>query len=171
MSQDIVPADKEFRKRFIVFLVLIIIVFGFAILSMKSYLDQMGDLRRENPGLAGQKVISLLKWWMALGSLPILGLAVYQIYIARRILKSGQYPPPGMKVLRDTKIETGAKAKRMAISLIVLSSAVIVIMFFLVYLPYAFQEKLLKKSSKVASGVLEKGGRVIELKEKGGKIE
>ena len=171
MGQDIVPADKEFRKRFIVFLVLIIIVFGVAIFSVKSYLDQMGDLRRENPGLAGKKVIVLLKWWMGLGSLPILGLAVYQIHIARRILKSGQYPPPGMKVLRDTKIETGAKAKKMAISLIVLSSAIIVIMFFLVYLPYAFQEKLLEKSSKVASGFLEKGGRVIELKEKGGKIE
>ncbi|HXX34791.1 MAG TPA: hypothetical protein VEM15_10000 [Thermodesulfobacteriota bacterium] len=160
MSQDIVRADKEFRKRFILFLVLIIIVFGFAILSMKNYLDQMGELSREPPGLAGEKIISLLKWWMGLGALPILGFGVYQILIARRILKSGQYPPPGMKMLRDTKIQTGSKAKKTAISLIVLSSIIIVITLFLVYLPYVFENKLLKKSSDVASGVSEKGKRI-----------
>ncbi len=171
MSYDIVRGDKEFRKRFIVFLVLIAIVFSIAILSVKSYLDQMGELRRENPGLAGKKVILLLKWWMSLGSLPILGFGVYQILIARRILKSGQYPPPGLKMLRDTKIETGAKAKKMAISLIALSSIVIVIIIFLVYFPYAFEKKLLKKSSDVASGVSEKERREIELKEKGGETK
>ena len=159
MSQDIVRADKEFRKRFIVFLVLIAIVFSITILSMKSHLDQMGELRRENPGLAGKKVILLLKWWMGLGSLPILGFGVYQILIARRILKSGQYPPPRLKMLRDTKIQTGAKAKKMAMSLIALSSIVIVITIFLVYFPYAFEKKLLTKSSDVERGVLEKERR------------
>ena len=171
MSQDIVRADKEFRKRFILFLVLIIIVFVFAILSMKSYLDQMGELRRENPGLAGEKIISLLKWWMGLGALPILGFGVYQILIARRILESGQYPAPGMKMLRDTKIQTGSKAKKAAISLIVLSSIIIVITLFLVYLPYVFEKKLLKKGSDVERGVLGKQRGVIELKGKGGKTK
>ena len=168
MSQDIVPADKEFRKRFIVFLMLIVIVFVVIILSMKSYLDQMEQLRREDPGLAGKKVVLLLKWWMGLGSLPILGLAVYQIILARRILKSGRFPPPGMKMIRDTKIQTGAKAKKVAISLIVLSSIIGVIILFLVYFPYAFEKKLLKKSPDVERGVLEKERGVIELKEKGG---
>jgi hypothetical protein len=128
----------------------------------------MEQLRRESPGLAGKKVILLLKWWMSLGSLPILGLAVYQIILARRILKSGRFPPPGMKVIRDTKIQTGAKAKKVAISLIVLSSIIIVIILSLVYLPYAFEKKLLKKSSAVERGVSEKERRVIELKGKGG---
>jgi hypothetical protein len=170
MSQDIVPADNEFRKRFVVFLMFIIIVFVFAILSMKSYLDQMGELRRENPGLAGKKVVLLLKWWMGLGSLPILGLAVYQIILARRILKSGRFPPPGMKMIRDTKIQTGAKAKKVAISLIALSSVISVIVLFLVCLPFTFEKKLLKKSSDVERGVSE-NGRVIEFKGKGGETK
>jgi hypothetical protein len=147
MNQDIVRADKEFRKRFIIFLVIIVIVFVATILSMKSYLDQIAQLTRENPDLAAKKVIFLLKWWMGLGSLPILGLGVYQILLARRVLKSGQFPPPGMKVVRDTKIKTGGKAKKVAISLIVLSSVIIVITLFLVYWPYALEKKLLKKSS------------------------
>lgn len=168
MSRDIVPADKEFRKRFVAFLMLIIIVFVFAIVSMKSHLDQMEQLRRENPGLAGKKVVLLLKWWMGLGSLPILGLAVYQIILARRILKSDRFPPPGMKMIRDTKVQTGAQARKMAISLIALSSLMSVVILFLVCLPFAFEKKLLKKSSDVASGVSEKERRVIELKEKGG---
>jgi cytochrome bd-type quinol oxidase subunit 1 len=171
MGQDIVRADKEFRKRFIVFLMLIVIVFVFTILSMKSYLDQMGELRRENPGLAGKKVIFLLKWWMGLGSLPILGFGVYQIILGRRILKAGRFPPPGMKMIRDTKIRTGAKAKKVAMSLIALSSIVIVIILFLVYLPFAFEKKLLKKSSEVASGVSEKERGEIELRGKGGETK
>ena len=89
MIQDIVPADKEYRKRFIFFLVLIVIVFAVTILSIKSYLDQMAQLTRENPNLAAEKVMFLLKWWMGLGSLPILSLAVYQVLLARRVLKSG----------------------------------------------------------------------------------
>ena len=147
MNQDIVPADKEYRKRFIIFLGLIVIVFAVTILSMKSYLDQMAPLTRENPNLAAEKVMFLLKWWMGLGSLPILGLAVYQILLARRVLKSAQFPPPGMKVVRDTKIKTGGKAKKVAVSLIVLSSIIVVITLFLVYWPYALEKKLLKKSS------------------------
>jgi hypothetical protein len=146
MNQDIVPADKEFRKRFIIFLVLIVIVFVVTILSMKSYLDQVAQLTRENPDLAAKKVMFLLKWWMGLGSLPILGLAVYQILLARRVLNSGQFPPPGMKVVRDTKIRTGGRAKKVALSLIVLSSIIIVTTIFLVYWPYALEKKLLNKS-------------------------
>jgi low temperature requirement protein LtrA len=147
MNQDIVRADKEFRKRFIIFLVLIVIVFVITILSMKSYLDQIAQLAQGNPDLAAKKVMFLLRWWLGFGSLPILGLAVYQILLAGRVLKSGQFPPPGMKLVRDTKIRTGRKAKKVAISLIVLSSIIIVITLFLVYWPYAFEKKLLKKKS------------------------
>jgi hypothetical protein len=147
MNPVIVPADKEYRKRFIIFLVLIVMVFVVTILSMKSYLDQMAQLRRENPDLAVEKVLVLLKWWMGLGSLPILGLAVYQILLARRVLKSGQFPPPGMKVVRDTKIRTGGKARKVACSLIVLSSIIVMITLLLVYWPYALEKKLLRKKS------------------------
>jgi hypothetical protein len=145
MSQNIVPADKEFRKRFIIFLGLIAIVFVVAILSMKNYLDQIAEQTRGNPDLAVEKALVLLKWWLGLGSLPILGLGLYQILLARKVLKTGQFPPPGMKVVRDTKIRTGNKAKKAAISLIVLSSIVIAITLFLVYWPYALEKKLLKK--------------------------
>ena len=62
-------------------------------------------------------------------------------------MKSGQFPPPGMKVVRDTKIKTGGKAKKVALSLIVLSSIIVVITLFLVYWPYALEKKLLKKNS------------------------
>ncbi len=160
MNQAIARADKEFRKRFIIFLVLIAIVFAVAILSTKSYLDQIGQLAPGNPDLAAQKVMFLFKWWLGLGSLPILGLAVYQMLLAWRVLKSGQFPPPGMRLVRDTKIRTGRKAKKVAISLIVLSSLIIVVTLFLVYWPYAFEETLLKKtsSSEKMDVFIKKGG-------------
>jgi len=171
MNQDIVPADKEFRKRFIIFLVLIVIVFVVTILSMKSYLDQMEHLSRVHPDLAMKKVMFLLKLWLGLGSLPILGFGVYQILLARRILKSGRFPPPRMKVIRDTKIQTGAKAKKIAIFLIALSSIIVVLVLFLVYWPYAFEKTLLKKRSDVNRNLSEKERGVTALDKKGGETK
>jgi hypothetical protein len=171
MNQDIVLADKEFRRRFVLLLVLIVIVFVVTILSMKGYLDQTGPLTRGSPNLAIKKVVLLLKWWMGLGSLPILGLAVYQILLARRILKSGRFPPPRMKVIRDTKIQTGAKAKKVAISLIVLSSIIIVLTVFFVYWPFAFEKKLLKKSSDAERTLSGKEKGVTASEGKGGETK
>jgi hypothetical protein len=128
----------------------------------------MVQLTRGNPDLAVKKVMFLLKWWLGLGSLPILGLAVYQILLARRVLQSGQFPPPGTKVVRDTKIRTGGKAKKAAITLIVLSSVVMAITLFLVYWPHAFEKKLIKKSSDAERNLSGKQRGVTVLERKGG---
>src|SRR4030065_221537 len=110
MNQDIVPADKSLRKRFIIF--------------------------------------------------------------ARRTFKSGQYPPPGMRVIRNTRLRTGAQARRAAISLIVCSGILIVIVFFFLYWPYVFEKTGLKKrSSDIKRNLSEKEGGVVELKEKGGETK
>jgi hypothetical protein len=147
MDEKIVLADKKFRKQFIVFLILIIVVFVVLIVNLKSYLDQAVQQSRESQDMLFRKTIFLLKWWMGLGALPILGFWVYQIFLARRILKSGQFPPPGMRVIRDTMIQTGTRAKKTAIIMIAISSIILAIMLFLVYFPYALEKRLLEKKT------------------------
>lgn len=56
-------------------------------------------------------------WWQALligtvGLLPVI--ALWSVGQARRILRSGQVPPPGTWVLRRTPIRRGAIARRRA---------------------------------------------------------
>jgi hypothetical protein len=40
----------------------------------------------------------LLKWGMGVVFLLLLSMGIYLILLVRRTLRSGQYPPPGMRV-------------------------------------------------------------------------
>jgi hypothetical protein len=98
MSPDIVPADKELRKKLILFLALVTI--GFLALEphIKGYMDPIDQLSKKHPELAYKKTMLLLKWAMGVVSLLLLSMGVYLILLARRTLRSGPYPPPGMRV-------------------------------------------------------------------------
>jgi hypothetical protein len=162
MDQDIVPADKELRKKFIIFIVLATIVAIIIEPYIKGYLDQIEQLSPKNPELAFKKSMFILKVALDLVSLLLLSMGVYFVFLARKTLRSGQYPPPGMRVIRDTRLRTGTQAKRVAISFIAFSCVLIVLAFFFLYWPYAFEKKLLKKKSSGEKIVLTvmKGGEI-----------
>jgi hypothetical protein len=65
-----------------------------------------------------------------------------------------------MRVIRDTRLRTGNQAKRAAISLIVLASILVVVAFFFLYWPYAYEKTLLKKkgSGEKINLIIKKGG-------------
>ena len=81
----------------------------------------LADLRQEGevrPELAYPKMITLMKWVLGSAALGIILTGVYLLVIAFRALKVGRYPPPGMKVIKDTRVKTGRPAKIMAYLLI-----------------------------------------------------
>jgi hypothetical protein len=41
---------------------------------------------------------------------PVLGMAAYLWQLGQRTLRSGRYPPPGLRVTRDTPVESGRAA-------------------------------------------------------------
>ena len=164
MNTGVIPADKELRKKFIIFLVLVTIAFIAFKPHIKGYMDQIDQLSKKNPELAYKKTMLLLKWSMGVVFILLLSMGVYLSLLARRTLRSGQYPPPGMRVIRDTRLRTGNQAKRAAISLIVLASILIVVAFFFLYWPYAFEKTLLKKkgSNEKINLIVKKGGKSYE---------
>jgi hypothetical protein len=163
MDRDIVPADKELRKKFIIFIVSVTILAIIIEPYIKGYLEQIEQLSSKDPELAFKKSMFILKVALGLVSLLLLSMGVYFILLARKTLRSGQYPPPGMKVIRETRIRTGTQTKRVTISFIALSCILIVLAFFFLYWPYAFEKKLLKKKSsneKIVVTVM-KGGEIV----------
>jgi len=172
MNQDIVPADKNLRKKFFIFLGLSVIAVLIVVPYFNGYLEQIKQAFKENPEVAFKKSMFVLKATLSFVSLLLVMTGIYLMVLARRTLRSGQYPPPGMRVIRDTWLRTGTQAKVSAISLIVISCILIVLAFFFLCWPYAFETTVSKKkSSDTKRNISEKERGVIELKEKGGETK
>ena len=162
MDTDVISADKTLRKKVIIFLVIVVLASIVLEPHFKAYMDQIHQFSKKDPERALEKTMLLLKWSLRAVFLALLGMGAYLILLARRTFRSGQYPPPGMKVIRDTRLRTGNQAKRAAISLIVLASILIVVSFFFLYWPYAFEKTLLNKkgSSEEINMIVKKGGEI-----------
>jgi uncharacterized membrane protein len=163
MNQDIVPADKNLRKKFFIFLGLSVIAILIIVPYFNGYLEQIRQVLKENPEVAFKKSMFVLKATLSFVSLLLVMTGIYLMFLARRTLKSGQYPLPGMRVIRDTRLRTGTQAKVAAISLIVISCILIVLAFFFLYWPYAFEKTISKKKSS--------NEKIVMTVKKGGEIE
>ena len=162
MDQGVVQADKELRKKFILFLILFTIVVILIEPTLNRCIEQIKETSEKDPELAFKKSMVALKVSLGLVSFLLLMTGVYFIALARRTFKSGQYPPPGMRVIRDTRLRTGIQAKRAGISLIALSCILILFACFFLYWPYAFEKTVLKKKSsgEIIMMTIKKGGEI-----------
>jgi len=172
MNQDIVPADKILKEKFFIFLGLSVIAVLIIVPYFNEYLEQIKQAFKENPEVAFKKSMFVLKATLSFVSLLLVMTGIYLIFLVRRTLRSGQYPPPGMRVIRDTRLRIGTQAKRVAISLIGLSCIFIILACFFIYWPFVFERTVSKKiSSDTKRNISEKERGVIELKEKGGETK
>jgi heme/copper-type cytochrome/quinol oxidase subunit 2 len=147
MAEDIVPADKELRKKIILFLVVVTLAIIVAEPYLKDYLDQIEQQSQKEPELAFYKIMVVFKFFMGSVFLLLLGMGIYLILLARRISRSRQYPPPGMKLIRDTRIRTEAEAKSITTLMIVSSAILILFAFLFLCFPWAFEKILTKKKN------------------------
>jgi hypothetical protein len=162
MNSGIVPADKNLRKKFFIFPGLLVIAVFIILPYFNEYLDQIKQVSKENPEVASEESMFVLKATLGFVSFLLVMTGIYSMSLAGRTLKSGQYPPPGMRVIRDTRLRTGTQAKRAGISLIALSCILIIFACFFLYWPYAFEKTLLKKKSS--------GEKIMMTIKKGGEI-
>ena len=161
MHQDIVTADRELRKKIIIFLVLVTIAVVVTGSYLEDYLDQIEQQSQKDPELVSEKIMFVLKLCTGLVSLLLLCMGIYLILLARRTLKSGQYPPPGMKVIRDTRIRTEAEARSITIVMLFSSLILIIFAFLVLCFPWALESKFIKQRNpeiKPNTGVEQKKG-------------
>ncbi len=139
---EIIPADKGLRKKTIILVIGIVL----AAMILGPYVSgYLADLRQEGverPELANPKMITLMKWVLGSAALLITLTGAYLLVIAFRALKAGRYPPPGMKVIKDTQVKTGRQAKIMAYLLIFNSVAITLLVGLVIFLFMLMAEKM-----------------------------
>jgi hypothetical protein len=108
MEKEILPANKEYRRKFIVritVLCIVALVLGCVLILwghpwMKRYLETLEPRRG----------LRLITWSLALIFLSILPICVFIFLQGRKIMRSERFPPPGTKVIRDTEVIRGERA-------------------------------------------------------------
>jgi hypothetical protein len=114
-ANAIIRADCHVRARVLIALVLCTILGVIAFVAGDTYVEQLMTLSTTAPQLAIAKIRHFVVVLASVVMLLALGLTGVLGYLSLQVLRSGQYPPPGMKVLRDTPVQTGSRATRRAV--------------------------------------------------------
>ena len=115
MSQpEIIPADKRLRRRTIVLTVALGVVGLIGMVWLKVQLWGIEELAEDNLPAAIEKTLwlSTIVAWVA--GLSFVGMGAWLWRLGWRINRAGRFPPPGMKVIKDTPVRTGVVARRVA---------------------------------------------------------
>jgi hypothetical protein len=127
----VLKADPQYRRK------VLLCCFMIAVLGLGAALCGLPALENRIRGMALADAIHLLQTFVAVLFVPLLPAAYCTYRFARKIQTSGQFPPPGAKVIRDTEILEGGPARRKTSYLITFSVVLaITAMVGTIYLPY-----------------------------------
>ena len=103
MSEEIVRADKSYRRKFFTWHAIFILFGAVVIVWGLPWLEEY--LRQANPKTAA----GILKGWFIFAFLSIIPIALYMLSLGRKVIKHERIPLPGAKVLIDTRPIVGKK--------------------------------------------------------------
>jgi len=114
-GRKIIPADRALRRLTLIGVAVVLVAGVIAIVYTESFLDEMAALAQESPSQAAARVGLVLKL-VAIGAAAIpIAVGAYLTRVAMLTWRSGEFPPPGTRVLRDTVVTTGPKSRRWAV--------------------------------------------------------
>ena len=107
--RDIERGDARLRKAAILALLLTLAMGAGAIVGLQHWLDSL----RVRPVLeARQALATALLWSTGAICVVILAVAAYAWQLGARVRDASRFPPPGMRVIRDTVVLHGPAAGR-----------------------------------------------------------
>jgi hypothetical protein len=103
-------ADPAVRRQAVLILVVGTILGALLIVGFQRYHIPIRDWIRSEPGASAQRANWALLLLAAFLIGPLLGLATYLWSLGGRVLRAREFPPPGLRVIRDTPVITGEGA-------------------------------------------------------------
>lgn len=125
MSDKVVLADKDLKKKVVIGIVLFGILGMGMIQGMIFYLEELKSLATTDLESAIDRLKNVLMAVAVINAFISIGVGWHLVRIAVRTWKTERYPPEGMRVVKDTKVKTGSKAKGVAVVGLVLAVVVI----------------------------------------------
>lgn len=125
-NEKIVKADKSFRKRILLITFLLIMTGIIFVLYFQNYLAGLRLLTEEYPELALQRIISSMKIIIFMLMFIFVGAGIYFLRLGILTIKTSQFPPPDIKVIKDTRLIEGKNAVRKGIIIIIFSMLFII---------------------------------------------
>ncbi len=111
---EIVPADAKHRR--LAWLAVVVVLAGgaAALWWLDRRLDVVDRLAEDDLPAAAERARALVGVVVLFAGLIFVGLGLWLFRLGVLINRSGRFPPPGMKVIRDTVVRTGPRARRLA---------------------------------------------------------
>ncbi len=94
-------------------------------LFLNSWIEETRALALRDPDQAAREAAGMLMLLGAVGGVSAVAFGVYCGLLGRRTLRSSRFPPPGTKVLLETKVITGDPARRRGTLFVVLAGTLV----------------------------------------------
>jgi hypothetical protein len=125
------PVDKAYRRKIVTITVFFVAIGASVIAWVLPWLRE--DLQSRDP----KEAIEIIKVIFALMFLGVLPLAFYLMAFGRKVMKSECFPPPGVRVIRDTALIEGKEARQRGRAIVVLAWALVLLgLFGALYIPH-----------------------------------
>ena len=111
MDPEFQPADPVQRKRVLIVLTMLALLIALGIHTLDAYMADLHALAKESYTTAAMRAKVAVRWVLGLLLAGGLGLSGYLASTSWRTLKHLRHPPPGAKVISDTKIRHGEEAR------------------------------------------------------------
>ncbi len=126
-QEKVIKADAALKKKIIIFYVIVAIIGVIIFKFSYDYLQEMRVLAQEDIDTAADRMLLFIHVWLVISVVAVMGVGGYLLWFALRVLRSGQMPPPGTRVIRDMRIIEGEKATKRAKVLIIASVLLVII--------------------------------------------
>lgn len=103
-------ADPTARRTVALLLVVGTCMGALLLVAFARYRIPLSDWMLADPGSSAQRVKMVFRVLVALLLAPLLALAAYLWSLGGKVVRAREFPPPGLRVIRDTPIVTGERA-------------------------------------------------------------
>jgi len=114
MTDEIVPADPKLRSRLLWWSGSAVVAGLLFLAMLYLYLREIARVAEVNPAAATESAVRMVTGLGWVCGACLVGMALWFGRLAEQVSRTGRYPPPGRKVLRDTPVRTGRKAASVA---------------------------------------------------------